>query len=111
MSEPSSSPRISVTESLFVKASPEALWDWTQDWSRRREWDRSILAVEVVNAGAAGAAPRVRIRAAGGVTAVIHYKEFLRPRQTSVVMEEVQSWLLEGGGGAWSYVPRDGGTE
>jgi hypothetical protein len=107
MSQDQERRRVTVTESLFVKAPPEAVWDFTQDYARRHEWDRSILEARVVEGGAA---PRVAFRAAGGVSGLLQYKQFARPRQTSLAMEEVKSWLVEGGGGSWSYEAKDGGT-
>ena len=99
--------RVSVTESLFVARPPDVVWDFTQDYARRLEWDASILEAEVIGTGAI---PRVRIRAAGGLSGVFQYKLFDRPRRTSLVLTDVESKVIEGGGGSWSYDEADGGT-
>ena len=89
--------RVTATGSIFVGKPPEVVWDFTQDYSRRPKWED-------------GATPRVRVRCAGGLRAVFQYRLFDRPRQTSVAMEDVTSFLIEGGGGSWSYEAKDGGT-
>jgi hypothetical protein len=100
--------KVSVTESVTIAGrSPEEVWDFTQDYARRSSWDDSILAAEVLP----GAQPlRVRVRARGGLTATFQYRQFDRPTQTSVAMQETSSWLIEGGGGSWSYARCAGGT-
>lgn len=98
---------VSVTESLFVKASPERVFDFTQDYARRGTWDHNVLAAEVLPGDGP---PRVRVRLRGGVRCVFQYKLLERPRRTSLAMVEVRSPVLAGGGGAWTYEARDGGT-
>ena len=99
--------RITVSRSLFVARPPEAVWDFTQDYARRCAWDASILEAVVV---AAQPAPRVRIRARGGLRAVLQYQKFDRPSQTSLLMEDVRSTVVAGGGGSWSYAAQGEGT-
>lgn len=98
---------LTVTASIFIARPPDAVFDYTQDFSRRREWDSAILEATVV---AREPAPRVRIRAKGGLSATLAYRQFHRPVQTSLVMEEIRSAVIGGGGGSWSYAPQDGGT-
>lgn len=101
------SPRVAITETIEVQCAPERVWDFTQDYQRRSQWDSSVLEATVLNRDPF---PRVRVRLAGGVRAVLQYKAFHRPVRTSLVMEEVQSFLLNGGGGSWSYAPSEIGT-
>ena len=98
---------VAVAESIFVDASPEVVFDFTQDYARRREWDANVLAAEVL---ATAGPPRVRLRLRGGVSCLFEYKVFDRPARTSLAMTEVRSPFLCGGGGAWTYEPRNGGT-
>ena len=98
---------ITVSESLVVARSPEDVWDFTQDYSRRHEWDASILEATVQESEPV---PRVRIRARGGLDATFRYKLYRRPVQTSLAMEDVSSAMIAGGGGSWSYAAVDGGT-
>jgi hypothetical protein len=99
--------RVTITESLFVRAEPEVVWDFTQDFARRTRWDASVLEAEVL---AESPQRRVRIRGVGGLRCVLEYKQFERPQRTSLAMTEISgSPLIVGGGGSWSY-ERDGGA-
>ncbi len=98
---------VTITESVRVARPPAEVFDFTQDFARRVEWDRSILGAEVL---AAAPAPRVRVRGAGGLRAVFRYRQFERPVQTSLVLEEVESAVIAGGGGSWRYTAEDGGN-
>ncbi|MBI3542718.1 MAG: SRPBCC family protein [Deltaproteobacteria bacterium] len=100
--------KITVHESVVVAASPEAVWDYTQDWRRRREWDGSVSEVlELVEA------PRrhVKARFAGGMVFDVEYKLNDRPRMTSLAMVNGTSSWVTGGGGSWRYEARGDGTE
>jgi len=99
--------KITVTESVVVRRRPEDVWDFTQDYARRHEWDSSVLEATVLHRDPV---PRVRVRCTGGLKAVFQYRQFDRPSRTSLWMEEVQSVIVAGGGDSWSYVNMDGGT-
>lgn len=99
---------VTISESVFVRAEPEVVWDFTQDFARRARWDESVREAEVL-----GEAPRrrVRVKGVGGFSCVLEYKQFERPRRASLAMTEVESsrWIV-GGGGAWSYERSGHGT-
>jgi len=99
-------PPITVTASIEIGRPPEEVFDFTQDYARRPRWDRSVRSATVL---AALPLPRVQVRASG-LDAIFQYKQFARPAATSLVMEEVRSPLVAGGGGAWSYRSTAGGT-
>ena len=98
---------ITVRESLRIGRPPEQVWDYTQDYTRRSLWDRSVLAATVLEDRPL---PVVEVRGRGGFRAVLRYKQFDRPLRTSVAMEPLGSPLLVGGGGAWTYEPEDAGA-
>jgi hypothetical protein len=101
-------PNISVSETLFVAAAPERVFDFTQDYGRRAEWDSAILGAEVLHE-----APQrtVRIRGPAGLRALLVYKLFDRPRMTSLEMRDIERGFgVTGGGGSWRYEPAEGGT-
>src|SRR4051812_1934503 len=96
---------ITVRDSITISASPEVVWDYTQDWSRRTEWDPAVLSSEMLEAS-----PRVlRVRATGGITFLVRYKLEDRPKRTSLAITDVNSRILTGGGGSWDYAPAAGG--
>ena len=93
-------------ERVLVARPPEAVWAYTQDWTRRREWDAAILKVEILSSGPERAV-RFRTR---GMRAVARYRADHPPARTSLALEDVRSWFVSGGGGSWSYEAEDGGT-
>jgi hypothetical protein len=98
--------KVTAEYSLAVAVPPERAWDYTQDWNRRTEWDRSVAHAEIISDD-----PRiVRVRARGGDTFEVSYKQSDRPNKTSLVMNEFSSFWFRGGGGSWKYESRDGQT-
>jgi uncharacterized protein YndB with AHSA1/START domain len=97
---------ITVKESVFIAAPPERVWDYTQDWTRRTEWDPAIVAAEVLP----GEERVVRVRAQGGGSFLVRYKLNDRPNRTSLSMTDSTSRLVTGGGGSWAYEAKEGGT-
>ena len=97
---------ITVTESIHVARAPESVFDYTQDYTRRTEWDAGIAEATVV--GDDPRAARVRIPNLGTMTVV--YRLDRRPERTSAAFEDVQSRWIDGGGGSWQYEAVSGGT-
>lgn len=97
---------ITVIETIVVAATPEAVFDYTQDFTKRPEWDAGI--VEAAAVGDAPRAVRIRIRGLGSATVV--YQLDRRPERTSAAFTDVRSAWMTGGGGSWQYEPIAGGT-
>jgi hypothetical protein len=96
---------LTVRASVVIDAPRERVWDYTQDWTRRTEWDALILDATVLD----GEPRRVRVTARGA-TFLVKYKLTDRPRKTSLVMTELRSRWFSGGGGSWTYEELDGAT-
>ena len=97
---------VTVTETIHVGRDPESVFDLTQDYAHRRDWDASITAVEPLDE----AARRYRLTVAGIGSFTVAYRLFRRPERTSAAFVDPDSRWISGGGGSWEYVPRDGGT-
>src|SRR5207253_1415524 len=39
--------KVTASHSIFIAASPEAVWEYTQDWSRRHEWDPTVSGARI----------------------------------------------------------------
>lgn len=91
---------------VLVARPADEVWAFTQDWTRRREWDAAILEVEVLSLEPERAV-RFRTR---GMRAVARYRADHRPVRTSLALDEVRSWVVSGGGGSWTYEPEGDGT-
>ena len=97
---------VTVTESIWVDRSPEDVFDYTQDYARRSEWDAGIAQAKLV--GTEPRTARVRIPNLGSMTVV--YRLDRRPERTSAAFTDVDSAWVSGGGGSWQYEAVDGGT-
>ena len=98
---------VTATESIWVKRSPEQVFDYTQDYATRRDWDPTVMSARVLSEEPR----RVEAVMQGIGPLVIEYKLFRRGERTTAAFREVDSTLISGGGGSWSYVARDGGTD
>jgi hypothetical protein len=95
-----------VTEAIWVDRLPEAVFDYTQDYTRRTEWDAGISEASVL----ADSPRTARVTVPGlGRTNVV-YQLDRRPERTSAVFDEIESRWVIGGGGSWRYEPEAGGT-
>jgi hypothetical protein len=99
--------QIIVNEEIFIDRSPETVWDYTQDFSKRLEWDKSLIKVNVLQEIPV---KTVDIKAKGNFTATLVYKLYDRPNKTSLVFTNVKSPVINGGGGSWRYEKMGNGT-
>jgi hypothetical protein len=97
---------VSVTESIWVNRPPEVVFDYTQDYAHRTEWDAGIAEATLVASEPRSA--RVRIAGLGSMTVV--YRLDRRPERTTAAFTNVDSSWISGGGGAWQYDAENGGT-
>jgi hypothetical protein len=97
---------VSITETIWVERPPEAVWDYTQDFTRRTEWDAGVAEATVIAIEPRTA--RVRIPGLGSMT--VQYRLDRRPERTSAAFTDVDSSWISGGGGSWEYEAADGGT-
>jgi hypothetical protein len=105
----SPSPRrltVTVTETIVVALPPIDVFDFTQDYDRRPEWDRYVTAAEI----ASYSPRRVTVRVGGVGRYTVEYRLFRRGERTSAQFVEVQSPWMAGGGGSWRYEPVGDGT-
>lgn len=98
---------IVVRYAIQVNATPEQVWDFTQDYEQRPLWDESISKTEILNEGEK---KRVRVWGSDGSRMVFEYKLFERPSITTLSMEVEASRFLESGGGSWKYEANETGA-
>lgn len=99
--------KVTVSESIQVEANPTIVWDYTQDWRRRADWDRSIISAQYLSEAPPMA---VNVRGKGGLNFKVNYKTSERPRLTTLAMTDMNSFWLKGGGGSWKYDEKEGKT-
>jgi hypothetical protein len=98
---------VTVSHTVHVKRSPEEVFDYTQDYSTRMDWDATVKSARVLDEEPR----RVQVDMEGIGPLVIEYKLFRRGERTSAAFNDVRSRLIAGGGGSWTYEARDGGTD
>jgi hypothetical protein len=98
---------INIHHQIFIAKSPEVVWDYTQDYTKRTEWDSGVLEAALLQSE-----PQriIKLRTKGNTTMTFVYKLDERQRKTSLVAKEIVSPLVESGGGSWTYEEQDGGT-
>lgn len=99
--------KVTVNETIAVSAHPEKVWDYTQNWNHRQDWDKSILQAHYVQEGPLKS---VQVKAKGGLSFDVQYKLSDRPHKTTLVMSNLNSKIVIGGGGSWRYNLQDGKT-
>ncbi len=98
---------ITIKESIFVALPPEEVYDFTQDYSKRPLWDPLVKEANMLETEPTRV---IYLKAKDGSTMTVRYKQEDRPHKTSLAMTEVQSQMMQGGGGSWQYEAQDGGT-
>jgi hypothetical protein len=99
---------IRVKEEIFIERSPEIVWDYTQDFSKRLEWDKFLTKAIVIQENPVKMA---NIEGKGRFAATLAYKIYDRPNKTTLVFTDVKSPVIDGGGGSWQYIRKDNGTQ
>jgi hypothetical protein len=97
---------ITVTETIHVDRPPEIVFDYTQEYATRADWDPAVKRARVLSEDPR----RVEITSPGLGTYVLEYRLFRRGDRTSAAFSGVDSWLFSGGGGSWWYEPDGDGT-
>ena len=98
---------VTVSETIHVERSPEMVFDYTQDYATRTDWDDQVTAAEVLSEEPR----RVRITVRGLGTFTLEYRLFRRGDRTSAAFTDLGNAFFSGGGGSWRYEARGGGTD
>lgn len=102
-----SGPHVTVSHSIWIRRSRADVFNYTQDYTKRPEWDAGVISAE---ASSDGGGKIVKIRARGNITMTFYYKLYDPPRRTSLAARDVNSAIIESGGGSWNYEEKEGGT-
>lgn len=98
---------ITISQSIYIEATPEVVWNYTQDFNNRMHWDTTIITIEILK----NSSPKeVKIKSKGGLQTTLVYKQEHKPNKTSLAMKNTKSIFIKGGGGSWKYQEKDSGT-
>jgi hypothetical protein len=98
---------ITVTETIHIMEPPEVVFDYTQDYRTRADWDPGISEATLL--GESPRRARVEVPRLGRFT--VEYQLFRRGDRTSAAFTDVDSAWISGGGGSWRYEAGAGGTD
>jgi len=92
--------KVTIKEAIQIKKNRQLVWDYTQNWNNRSDWDAQVLEVLEVRSG-----PKKYVKAKflGEHIWDINYQLIKEPEQTSLSMNNDTSKLILGGGGSWRY--------
>ncbi len=98
---------VTAAAEVTIAAPPETVFDFTQDWSRRSEWDPEVLGAEDIP----GSPRRARVRMRRGATIAFAHVVDERPRRVVVESESVErGGPIVAAGGSATYEPDGEGT-
>lgn len=97
---------VTVEESIKIEAPPRKVFDFTQDWSKRAQWDHTVVSFVTLDGPERG----YRVKASGGLRFVVRYKLYRAPERTSLAISEINWPMFTGGGGSWEYAADGAGT-
>jgi ribosome-associated toxin RatA of RatAB toxin-antitoxin module len=94
---------IKFSEKIVIKESPALIFDYTQDYQNRLEWDTFLKKAELM-AGAitAGKGVKAWCVAKNGMGMVTQYVSFHRPKVTAVKMTK-GPYLFKSFQGSWTF--------
>jgi hypothetical protein len=98
---------ITIHHEIFVARPGPLVWDYTQNYDHRHEWDDAVLRAELV-----APAPNriVKLKLRGNTAMNFIYKLDERPHKTTLAAKEIKSPIIESAGGSWTYEEEAGGT-
>lgn len=97
---------VTATHTVHVNRTPEEVFDYTQDYRTRADWDPTVKSAEVLSEEPR----RVQEDLQGIGPVIMEYTLFRRGERTTAAFT-ASSRLIASGGGSWSYAARDGGTD
>ena len=98
---------ITINQSIYINRPREVVWDFTQDYSLRPDWDKTVIEAKVLQT-----TPQkiVELKTSGNTIMTFVYKVNDRPKKTTLAIHDLNSNWIYGGGGSWKYEDQQGGT-
>lgn len=95
---------MTLRQSVVIAASPEALFELTQDYARRLDWDPFLKEARLIGADAAGVGVRAWCAARNGFGMETEYVSYNPPRACAVAMTR-GPWFFRAFAGSWRFEP------
>jgi ribosome-associated toxin RatA of RatAB toxin-antitoxin module len=99
--------QLKFTESIEVNCPPAIVFDYTQDYRRRLNWDTFLKQADLMDgAGSAGKGVKAWCVAKNGLGMVTEYVSFDRPRVTAIKMTK-GPFMFKSFLGSWNFKELD----
>ena len=93
---------ITFTEKIIIKSTQTKVFDYTQDYSKRLEWDTFLKQADLVGVDAASKGVRAYCVAKNGLGMETEYLTFQRPRATAIKMTK-GPYMFKSFIGSWKF--------
>ena len=91
-----------IVESIEIAAAQMEVFDFSQDYTRRLEWDTFLREARLVNAEQADKGVRAWCVSRQGLGMEAEYVSYIRPKVTAVKMTR-GPWLFQSFAGSWQF--------
>ncbi len=99
---------ITVKNEVLINSTKENVWNFTQNFDNRKIWDKSILECQVLQKKPF---KLIWIKTIGGIKAKLKYKICDKANKTTLKLIDVESFIINGGGGSWKYETENNQTK
>lgn len=93
---------ITFTEKIIIKSTQTTVFDYTQDYSKRLNWDTFLKHAELLGADAAAKGVKAYCVAKNGLGMETEYLTYQRPRATAIKMTK-GPYMFKSFIGSWKF--------
>lgn len=103
-------PTIKFTEFIIIHANAETVFDYTQDYRRRLEWDSFLQKAELIDGAVCpGKGVKAYCKAKNGLGMITEYVSFQRPLVTAIRMTK-GPFMFASFTGSWNFKAQSNDT-
>lgn len=93
---------IKFTETVTINQSQEVIFDFTQDYANRLNWDTFLRKASLINGATAGRGVKAYCVAKNGLGMETEYVSFNRPKVTAIKMTK-GPYMFKGFQASWTF--------
>lgn len=97
---------VKIRQRIVIDRNKEDVWDYTQNFSNRPEWDRSVKAVDIVQKNPT----QVKLVFKNDSNITLEYQMENRPNKATLTIRKSESRIIQTGSGTSSFEERSGTT-
>lgn len=97
---------LKLSESIVINSTPEKVFDLTQNYERRLQWDTFLSKAQLIDAKQADIGVKAWCVSKHGLGMETEYVSFNRPKVTAIKQTK-RSLLFDRFAGSWTFEPND----